>query len=137
MTQKLIIPGTLPGLNEIIAAAKSGTRRRGARNWKSRPPGIAYAQLKQALGKKIVALIRQQQLVPMARVHLVVHWVEPNRRRDPDNIRAGSKFWLDALVKAGILAGDGHAQIAGITDHFNFDAERPRVEIYLVLDAAP
>ena len=34
-------------------------------------------------------------------------WREPNRHRDIDGVRAGSKFVLDGLVAAGVLPTDG------------------------------
>lgn len=45
-------------------------------------------------------------------------WYEPNAKRDPDNIRAGSKYILDALVEAGILPSDGQKWIHGLSDRF-------------------
>jgi hypothetical protein len=46
-----------------------------------------------------------------AKVHFEL--VEPDRKRDPDNIAAGAaKLILDGLVKAGVLEGDGWAHIA-------------------------
>lgn len=57
-------------------------------------------------------------------------WYERDRRRDKDNISSfGRKVIQDGLVKAGVLANDGWAQIAGFSDEFHVDAKRPRVEI--------
>ena len=54
-------------------------------------------------------------------------WFATNRRRDPDNIRSiGSKFIIDGLVKAQVLADDGWRNIVGFKDHFQIDKERPR-----------
>lgn len=39
------------------------------------------------------------------------------------------KFILDALVKAGILAGDGRKNVVGFSDEFHVDPGNPRVVI--------
>lgn len=46
------------------------------------------------------------------------HWVEPNRRRDLDNIAFGKKFILDAMVKKGILIDDSAKFVKGFSDTF-------------------
>lgn len=56
-------------------------------------------------------------------------WIEPNRRRDKDNIAFAKKFIQDALIRAGVLANDGWAQIKGFSDDFVVDRKRPRVEV--------
>ena len=51
------------------------------------------------------------------RVRVVFHWLEPNRRRDPDNTRGGSKFILDGMQPKkdifwpGIIPNDGWRNI--------------------------
>lgn len=49
-------------------------------------------------------------------VELVFQWVEPNGRRDPDNIVFAKKFILDGLVEAGILPNDTQSDIFGFID---------------------
>lgn len=111
--QSLWIPGRLPGLNEVIAAAKG----RGGR-------GHAYAKMKRELGELVWARAKEQRLEPMKRVRLHFLWVEKDRRRDPDNVSsAGRKFILDGLVKAGILPGDGWSAIESWSDSFAVDAK--------------
>ena len=46
------------------------------------------------------------------------HWIEPNRRRDLDNIAFGKKFILDAMVKKGILIDDSARFVKGFSDTF-------------------
>lgn len=41
------------------------------------------------------------------------HWIEINKKRDPDNFIFAKKFVLDGMVKAGLIARDGWSQIAG------------------------
>lgn len=108
LVQHLWVPGRLPGLNEVIAAAKG----RGGK-------GHAYAAMKRTVGEMIWAYAKSARLQPVKRARLEFRWIEKDRRRDPDNVSsAGRKFVLDALVTAGVLPGDGWAAIAGWSDSF-------------------
>lgn len=107
------IPGPLPGLNELLAAAKGagGT-------------GRGYSRLKRQWTETVWALAKKAQLPMFGRVRLRFIWYEANRRRDPDNIAAGGrKIILDGLVKAGVLPADGWENIGGWTDDFRVSAE--------------
>jgi len=64
-------------------------------------------------------------------VSMTYLWVEPNRKRDKDNIAFAKKFIQDALVSAGVLQGDGWKHIEGFTDFFEVDSESPRIEIFI------
>ena len=109
-------PGRLPGLNEIIDAAKQG---RG----KYQP----YAQMKDRYTSEIGWLAKK--LPRYNRVDITITWYEPNRRRDPDNITGGQKFILDGLVAGGAIRDDSQRYINSITHRFEVDRENPRVEI--------
>ena len=41
------------------------------------------------------------------------HWIEINKKRDPDNFIFAKKFLLDGMVKAGLIPKDGWSHIAG------------------------
>jgi len=110
---KFEIPGRLPGLNEIIAAAKSHFG--------------AYAKMKHEHTTAIAWLAKK--LPTYKRVALVITWYEPDQRRDPDNIMAGQKFILDGLVRAGTITNDSRRYIQSITHRFMVDRENPRVEV--------
>ncbi len=116
---KFEIPGRLPGLNEIIDAAKHGM-------YKYQP----YAKMKETYTNMIAWLAKK--LPPYEKVVLVITWYEPDRRRDPDNIMAGQKFILDGLVAAGTIPNDSQKYIAGIVHRFRVDKRRPRVEVEIV-----
>lgn len=45
-------------------------------------------------------------------------WIEPNRRRDVDNISFAKKFILDALVKNGVLKDDSQRYVRALSDSF-------------------
>ena len=115
---KLEIPGRLPGLNEIIAAAKSHYAK--------------YSTEKKEYTEEVAWLAKQARLPKFEKVYLVITWFEPDRRRDPDNIMAGQKFILDGLVAAGVLPGDSQKYIAGIVHRFRVDKQNPRVEVEII-----
>lgn len=113
------IPGRLPGLNEIIEAAKQG-------KGKYQP----YALMKEKYTEMIAWIAKK--LPSYEKVALVITWYEPNSRRDPDNIMAGQKFILDALVQAGVIPNDSQKYIQGILHRFRVDKQNPRVEVEII-----
>lgn len=110
----LRIPGRLPCLNDVISASAA---RKG--KW------TAYNELKQKWSGDIALLVRQHQVQPVGPGYFTFLFVEPNRKRDPDNVAAGGiKILLDALVSAEVLAGDGWEQILGFVSYWQV-GERP------------
>ncbi len=75
--------------------------------------------------------IRKAAIKPfVGPVDIEVRWVEPNARRDYDNIASGIKFILDALVKAETIKGDSRKWIPDPVKHeFTVDTENPRIEV--------
>ena len=122
MTQELWIPGPLPGINELIGAAKGagGT-------------GAAYSRIKRQWGETVWAYAKQARLKRVygpVDVHFV--WREKNKRRDLDNIcGGGQKLILDGLVKAGVLENDGWEHVASIEHRFQVDAKNPGVLVHV------
>jgi hypothetical protein len=106
-------PGRLPGLNEIIDAAK-------------RSP-YEYAKMKDRYTSEIGWLAKK--LPRYERVNITITWYEPNMRRDPDNVMAGQKFILDGLVVGGAIPKDTRRHVKKITHIPEFDRENPRVVI--------
>lgn len=123
----LWIPGPLPGLNELLSAAKGagGT-------------GTRYAKLKRSWTEGVWALANLARLGRFdSPVTLRFEWVERDRRRDPDNIAAGGrKLVLDGLVKAGVIAGDGWRHVAGWTDTFSIEPRRVGVGVTIAIARA-
>lgn len=120
------IPGPLPGLNEIIDACKTTHYSRGSIRMDK------YASLKKTWGQRIaqtIELYRGSDEIKFSQVFIDFHWMEKNRRRDPDNIAAAKKFVLDGMVQAGLLKNDGWSQVKGWKDFFYVDAERPGVNV--------
>lgn len=108
------IEGRLPGLNEIIGASRRN--RYGA------------AKQKRELTSQIAMVTRLIEIPKDARYWLFV-WREPNKRRDPDNISAGTKFVFDGLQTAGVIENDGWKQVAGIIHAFA-KSDTPGVEVH-------
>jgi Holliday junction resolvase RusA-like endonuclease len=117
--QTFFIDRQLPGLNEIIAENRRHYR--------------AGARLKRNEQRHVVCAILMAKLKPATdSVWLEFKWIEPNRKRDKDNIAAGGrKIILDALVEAGVLAGDGWKHVDGFTDLFSVD-DKTGVEVSII-----
>ena len=119
------IEGSLPGLNEIIAANRVMAKTRTGRF-------IAYTENKRKVEEWIALCLLDQKLCCLESFDAYFHWVEKNARRDPDNVAAGCKFIFDSLVRNAFITGDRAANVLSITHKFSVDARRPRVEVLLV-----
>ena len=117
MIIRIVIPGQLPGLNEYIAAERSSKYKAAKMKHEAERLISYYANLA-AKGDKVAAPVM---------IHYT--WIEPNKRRDKDNIAWAKKFLQDALVAVGILADDGWKHIEGFTDSFAVDKHNPRIKI--------
>ena len=117
MTKTLTIPGRFPSLNEVIEAAKSHYG--------------AYSKMKKELTLSVALQAKVQGLKAVeGRVRVTFYWYERDARRDVDNIcSAGTKFILDGLVEAGIIADDNQKTVVSLAHHFFVDKENPRVEV--------
>ena len=120
MEYLLTIPGTLPNLNDYIAAERTN-RHKGAK-------------MKADSGKIVAAAIRQ--CLRVVRIDKTVYmeytWYEPNKRRDKDNVSSfGRKVIQDSLVDAGILKDDGWKHVVGFSDRFEVDKDNPRIEVLI------
>ena len=115
---KLIIPGRLPGLNDITDAARSSR--------------YESAKMKREYTDLVAWCAKSARLPHFERVDLIITWYEPNMKRDKDNIMAGQKFIWDGLVMAGVLSNDGWKQIGKVTHDFKIDRANPRVEVELI-----
>lgn len=111
---RFFVPGPLPGLNEIIDAAKGSGGK-----------GLAYSAMKAKWTGTVYFCAKAARVPRLPRVRLELNWVHADQRHDPDNQEAGQKFIWDGLkgpdaqCKAGlsVLANDGWDQNAGTTHH--------------------
>ena len=120
MEYKLIIPYTLPSLNEYIK--------------ENRRSLFQANRLKSETEADIVLLCREQLSgVKIDKpVFIRYLWVEPDRRKDLDNISFARKFVQDGLVKAGVLKNDTWRYVKGFADEFAVDKDNPHVEVVLI-----
>lgn len=113
---KIVIPFTLPGLNDYIEAERAH-RQKGA-------------ALKRKCQRDIMLVVKRQ--VRPLREPVVMHyvWIEKDRMRDKDNVSSfGRKIIQDTLVQMRVLRNDGWANIEKFTDDFQVDKKHPRIEI--------
>lgn len=124
-SRTLTIPGRFEGMNEYIAAMNSN-RQRGNRMKRSRTEEVAWHCRAQLKGWR-----------PRPPVRLAYLFVEPNRRRDKDNIAGfAHKVVQDGLVLARVLKNDGWDDVAGFADDFTVDPRRPRI-VVRITEAEP
>ena len=102
-----IIDGRLPGANELIHA--TNINRFSGASIKKKWTTYCWTYAK---------TVKWPKWVYPLKVHL--KWVEPNCRRDPDNIRFGAKFIFDGLVQGELIENDSQKIIKEITDTFLF-----------------
>jgi Holliday junction resolvase RusA-like endonuclease len=118
---KLVIPGTLPSLNEMINASKRSK--------------YDYVKMK-AIAINLVSWTAKVQMAKSTfrpqKADYSITWYCPDKRRDKDNIIAGQKFIFDGLQEIGFISNDGWKQIGRITHDFEVDKLNPRVEIEII-----
>lgn len=113
---RFAIPGRLPDLNQYTAANRAHRQ--------------AGAALKRSTELGIMWCARRAQLQPIpGPVFISFAWHECDRRRDADNVAFARKFILDALVRLGVLTGDGRKHVVGFADEFHVDPINPRVVV--------
>ena len=98
------IPLKLPSLNEYVRVCRTN-------------PYKASAFVKDVENDIGIFLAR---LPVFERVKIHFHWVEGTKRRDFDNVAAGKKFILDAMVKANRLKDDNRKCVTAFTDTFSY-----------------
>lgn len=115
MTFTFVMTGRLESLNETLKIPRFRFTQAKRRRMFKRHIGqwILYSQ------------------VPKFTTPVSIHfrWVEKDRRRDYDNIRAGSKLILDALVRQERIVNDSQAWLRPPTDSFEVDKTNPRIEV--------
>ena len=119
--QTFKIPGQLPGMNKIIAASKTHH--------------MVYKKIKEEHCWYIGTCIKKHNITPYTDgdlpINVKITWVCENKKRDKDNIMAGQKFILDAMVKSGVIKDDGWKYIGEIEHKFMVEKNNPHVIIEL------
>lgn len=121
MTDKIVIPGSLPDMNAVIAANRShyhaGAKLKKQATTTCRTYALAAKNKGFALGE-----------LP---ANLKITWYVKNRRKDKDNITSAIKFVLDGMVDAGLIENDGWQQIGDIYHVCKVDKnERVEIEVF-------
>lgn len=118
---RLVIPGTLPGLNEYVDATRLN-RQKGA-DMKRQAQSLIHWYIK--------AQLRKRRFTKP--VFLLFTFYERDRRRDHDNVSSfARKVIQDALVKGGVLEDDGWAHVTGYLDRFEVDKGNPRIMVEFI-----
>lgn len=118
MRQTFEVPGRLPGMNEYTSANRSNAQ--------------AGGRMKSETEEAIMWAAKVAGLKPMAgKVYARFIWVEPNMRRDLDNIAFAKKFVFDALQKMGVIKNDNWSGVTGFSDTFRLNKANPRVIVEL------
>lgn len=118
MIQSFEIPGRLDGLNEYTAACR-----------RDKHAGGKMKRHNQTIVEWAIKASRLKAMRTPIKARFV--WIEPNAKRDKDNVAFAKKFILDALVEMGIIASDGWKHIDGFTDEFLVNRSNPRIIVYL------
>lgn len=118
MRQTFEIPGRLIGLNEYVDACRRN--RYGAAKAKRENQEKVYWQIKKNRIKKMTG-----------KVDVSFVWIEPNMKRDKDNISFAKKFILDALVQAQIIPNDNWKWVNNLSDRFAVNKSNPRIIVTL------
>ena len=120
MRSWLCIPGRFPSLNDYIDAER-------------RNKHIA-AKIKRDETQRVADLAANSDMQTFDNPVMVRFvWIEPNSRRDADNVAFAKKFIIDGLVNAGILKGDSRKYVTGfIDDFFKPDKDNPRVLVNII-----
>lgn len=123
MTYTFKIPFRLPSLNEYSDAERAHRQK--------------AAKMKSEVEKSVILFARSTLKGVHITKPVTMHykWIEPNRRRDKDNIAFARKFIQDALVKAKILQGDGWKHIISFSDEFAVDKSPGVVVTLMEVDA--
>jgi Holliday junction resolvase RusA-like endonuclease len=120
---RVVVPLRFPGLNEMIAAAKSHYHVYGE---------MAKVHVEAVkLAAQAACPVNSSPEHPRynSSVRVSCTWVEPNRRRDIDNIQAGVKFILDGLHEANIIPNDSQKYVAEVRHEVRKECGKGYVEV--------
>lgn len=113
---KLVIPGRLPCMNDLIAA--------------NRLNKYAGAGVKKKTQRQIVLILRPQVQGQRftEKVNIRIEYYEKDMRRDEDNVMSAAKFILDALQDMELIPNDSRKYVH-LTQEVFTDRKNPRIEI--------
>ncbi len=114
--QSFVIEGRLPGYNDL--------------------KGDRWGKVKQPAMDTVMWAAKLQRLRPiLGPCEVSILCMEPNTRRDRDNVTSGAcKVVLDALQQLGLLRGDGQKYVTGVHTAVEVDRVKPRVVVQIKED---
>ena len=121
MVYKFTIYKRFPGINDFIAAQNKSLYKGNV--------------MKQECQKIAMVYIRKYLKQTRIKRPVIINYlfVEPNRKRDKDNIAGfAHKVIQDALVQTRVLENDGWENIISFSDSFAVDKNKPRIEVEIV-----
>lgn len=117
MQAMLDINGTMPGLNDFLAAVN-----------KHRLMGN---KMKQEQTERVAWLAKAQLPVFTRAINLTFVYREKNRKRDKDNIAFAKKFIFDGLVMAGRIPNDTWAWVGDWSEAFVVEPNNPGITVII------
>ena len=118
MIARFTIQGRFPSLNDYIAAERANRKFGASMKRKETKRAAEAAEGVPHMTNPVIVSFR---------------WIEPNMRRDADNVAFAKKFILDGMVMADVIAGDSRKYVIGIQDEFpEPDPDNPRVEVTIM-----
>ena len=117
MRGTLNIEGTMPGLNDFLAATN---RHR-----------LMGNEMKQTQTELVAWMAKTQLPVFTEQINLKFIYREKNRKRDKDNVAFAKKFIFDGLVVAGRIPNDTWAWIGDWSETFEVDAQNPGITVII------
>jgi len=115
MSVGFTIMGSLPTINEIVAASKKHH--------------MQYAKMKKDYTDLV--MLHARNLPKVKKADYEITWYCQDKRKDKDGIMAGQKFIFDGLIKAGVITNDGWQQIGNVKHNFEVDKSKPRIEVII------
>lgn len=108
------IPFRFKGLNEIIALCKKSP--------------YSYNKYKKEVENYCGYCIKAKRTF-VKPVKITYNWIEPNKKRDLDNIFSAKKFINDALVAARVIKDDSQRYLQEIRDNLIIEKGKSGVEV--------
>jgi Holliday junction resolvase RusA-like endonuclease len=90
-----------------------------------------YAAKRDAKDEAIALVLQQGRPAhPYERAHITITWVaKDKRRRDPDNLFASMKPYIDGLVEAGLIEDDSAMHVSYTLRYERGDKDNTVIEV--------
>lgn len=119
----------MPTLNEMMDAKSSIDFKSGRRGRHDK-----WSRMKTQIEERIGWACKFQGIQAVAAASFSFLWIEPDRRRDHDNVTAGKKVVLDALVRYQVLPNDTRRYVTGSSDRV-YTSKRLRPGVIVAITA--